>query len=243
MKAKDLKNLSTPPSILFYGAAGSGKTGLSSQCKNGFVFDFDNGMRTALTLQDSFTPLRQDIEFEIYVDDEPNKPTAYTQAKNKLMSLTTKNPYDAVVVDSLTGLCRAAQLFVLSCSGSSMRVPQIQHYGMIVNEVESILTILRSLKVLTIVTAHEMLVETDTQTLIRIMSATRPHGMNKLQWLFDEVLYTKIRLKGQGKIDYIVSGKPSSSIAVRTRSGINDDIVINDIGLDGLLEKMEYKQP
>ena len=92
-------------------------------------------------------------------------------------------------------------------------------------------------------TDHEMLIETDTSTLIRSMSVTRPHGMNKLPWLFDEVLHMKVRAKGQGKVDYIVSGKATSTIAVRTRSGITDDIVINECGLDGLFKRVgfEYK--
>jgi hypothetical protein len=246
MKAKDLLSQNRPPSVLLYGAAGTGKTALASQIgPTGFLFDFDGGMRTALTLQDSFTPLRQAVEFETFIDDKPATPSAYISAKTKLMqfsqqSAAGKLPYKSIAVDSLTGLCRSAQLHIMGCSGNSMAVPQIQHYGMIVNEVESILTILRSMKVLLVVTAHEMLVETDTGNLIRILSATKPHGMNKLPWLFDEVLYAKARPKGQGKIEYIVSGRPSSSIATRTRSGITDDIVHNECGLAGLLKLMMY---
>ena len=242
MKALDLLNMNKPPSILLYGAAGTGKTALTSQAADGYMFDFDGGMRTALTLKDKFTVLRQAVEFDIYVDEDPQKPTAYINAKNKLMDVfvTGKHSYKAVIVDSLTGLCRAAQLHVMGLSGDSMRTPQIQHYGQIITEVESVFTILRSLHILTIVTAHEMVVETDTGNLIRIMSATKPHGMNKLQWLFDEVLYTKVRQKGQGLVDYIVSGRATSSIAVRTRSSINSDIVVNDIGLSGFLKLVGF---
>lgn len=245
MKAKDL--VSGPPSILLFGAAGTGKTALAAQSLNAYMMDFDNGMRTALTLKDKFTDLRQNIEFDLFVDSDPYKPTAMLNAKAKLMQIHSAIgkktwPYQALIIDSLTGLCRAAQLQVMSGSGNSMGTPQIQHFGMIVNEVESVLTILRSLGVMVIVTAHEMLVETDNSVLIRIMSATRPHGMNKIPWLFDEVLHTVVRPKGADKIDYIVSGRPSMSLSTRTRSGINSDIVINDIGLAGLLEKMNFVQ-
>ncbi len=246
MKAKDLLDMNKPPSLCIYGPAGSGKTALVSQASGGYMLDFDGGMRTAVTLKDQFTPLRQQIEFDIYVDQTPTTPKMYVEAKQKLMKisqmiLVKKWPYDCIVIDSLTGLCRAAMLHVLGCSGDSMRVPQIQHYGQAVNAIESVLTILRSLNVPILVTAHEQLIETDSGNLIRILSATRPHGMNKLPWLFDEVLHMKVRPKGQGKIDYIVSGRSSASIATRTRSGIQSDIVINEIGLKGLFELVGYK--
>jgi len=246
MKAADLKTQNKPPNLLFYGPAGSGKTALVSQAYKGYMFDFDDGMRTALTLNDKFTKYRQSLTFDTYVDENPLQPTAYMNAKKKLLEIgkaisSNQWQFDACIIDSLTGLCRAAQLHVMACSGNALAQPKIQHYGMIVNEVESILTILRSFKVLTLVTAHEMLVETDTGTLIRIMSATRPHGMNKLPWLFDEVLYTKVIRRGQGKSDYIVSGRSTSAIVTRTRSGITDDIVHNEEGLQLILEKAGYK--
>ncbi len=246
MKAKDLIDRNKPPSICIYGPAGSGKTALVSQANGAYMLDFDDGMRTALKTQDKFTPLRHSIEFDIYVDEDASQPTQYVSAKQKLMKISQlvrvgKWPFDCVVIDSLTGLCRAAMLHVLGCSGDSMRVPQIQHYGQAVNAIESVLTIIRSLKVPVLMTAHEMLIELDTGNLIRIMSITKPHGMNKLQWLFDEVLYMKIRRKGQNKIDYIVSGKGTSNIAVRTRSGITDDVVINEIGLVGLFDLVGFK--
>jgi len=245
MKASDLLDMNKPPSILIYGPAGSGKTALVSQASGAYMFDFDDGMRTALNLHDEFTPLRQEIEFDIYKDQAPTAPCEFVNAKQKLMKIAQlctvgKWPFDALVIDSLTGLCRSAMLHVLGCSGDSMRVPQIQHYGQAVNAIESILTLTRSLNVPVLLTAHEMLIELDTGNLIRIMSVTKPHGMNKLQWLFDEVLRMKVRPKGQGKIDYIVSGRSSSSVATRTRSGIQSDIVINDIGLKGLFKLIGY---
>lgn len=246
MKAQELRNRNKPPNLLLYGPPGAGKTALSSQASGGYMFDCDDGMRTALTLDDKFSPLRQAIEFDIYVDDNPEAPRAYTDVKNKLLSIRKlvaegKWPYNACVLDTITGLCRSIQLHVMSCSGGAFKIPKIQHYGQMVNELESILTILRSINVLTVVTAHEMAVETEAGgVLIRIMSATKPHGMNKLPWLFDEVLYCKCRARGQGKFDYIVSGRETSAIMARTRSGIKDDIVINDIGLKGLLERVGY---
>ena len=246
MKAKDLIDRNKPPSICIYGPAGSGKTALVSQASGAYMFDCDDGMRTALTLKDKFTPLRQQCEFDIYVDKDPLAPCEFMNVKQELMKISQlcgvdKWKYDCAILDSWTGLCRSAMLHVLGCSGDSMRVPQIQHYGQAVNCVESVLTIMRSLNVPILMTAHEQLIEMDSGNLIRIMSATRPHGMNKLQWLFDEVLHMKVRMKGQGKRDYIVSGQSSSSILTRTRSGITSDIVVNECGLAGLFEMVGFK--
>jgi archaellum biogenesis ATPase FlaH len=242
MKAKDLDTLNYPPSVLLYGTAGSGKTALVSQARNGFLFDFDNGMRTAVTLKDKFSELRQSIEFETFVDKDMKTMREYLRFKNMLLSMQNGTKYDAIVLDSLTGLCRSIRYYIMSCAGNTFGSPQIQHYGQMVNELETVLTILRSMNKLLLVTAHEDLVDVDNTTIIRIMSVTRKHGSNKLAWLFDEVLYTKARMKGANNIDYIVTGKTSSSTTTRTRSGILFDVVINDIGLDGLLAEMSYKQ-
>lgn len=247
MKAKDLLAQNRPPSILVYGPPGTGKTALVSQIgSHGYLFDFDRGMRTALTLNDKFTERRQSVEFDEYVDDVITNPTAYITAKNALMEMHNKYlqgklPYKAIVIDSLTGLCRSIQLYVMSCVGNPFGQPQIQHWGQIVNEVESVLTILRSFKILIIVTAHEMYIETETGNMIRPLSATQKHSANKITWLFDEVLYSKIKRKPQNKVDYIVTAEPSSFSVVRTRSGLSEAVVINDIGLAGLLSKMCYE--
>ena len=243
MKALDLQKLNKPPNILFYGPAGAGKTALVSQAAGGYLFDCDDGMRTALTLQDKFTPLRQAIEFDTYVDTDPTKPSAYLAVLQMRSELANgKCPYDAVVIDSLTGLCRSIQLHVMGCSGNSFAIPKVQHFGQMVNELESILSIVRAFKVLTLLTAHEMAVETDGGSiLIRIMSVTKPHGMNKLPWLFDEVLYANCRPKGRGEYAYTVTGRESSSILARTRSGLKEDFVHNDVGLAGILERVGYK--
>ncbi len=246
MKALDLLTRDEPLSILFFGSAGSGKTALVSQIgSDGYLFDFDRGMRTAITLQDKFTPLRQSVEFDIYVDTNPAQPTAYLKAREKLNQLVSlssqkKLPYKYIALDSLTGLCRAVQLHTMfTMEHNAFAVPHIQHYGVMVNEVESVLTLLRSLGVTILVTAHEMLLETKEGDLIRIMSVTRPHGINKIPWQFDEVLYTKAKPRGQGKMEYTVTGAHTMSIgSARTRSGLISDVVHNEIGLAGLLAMM-----
>ncbi len=256
MKPSDLLKQNIPPVICIWGPAGSGKTALAFQATGGYAFDFDGGVRTAATMRekktDKFWDCRE-TEFDTYVDRPPKAPNAFINAKTKLLEIAKQCsegtwPLNAVIVDSLTGLCRAAQLHVLNTiapdkysSPDMFNVPVLKHYNHIVNAVESILTIIRSLNVLVIVTAHEAMIETKDDILIRIASATKNHGANKIPWLFDELWYTKKRLMGQGKMDYLVGGSGSAAISTRTRSGFDKDIVHNDIGLKGVLEKIGYK--
>ncbi len=246
MKPKDLKDLNFAPSILFYGPVGTSKTALISQAKNGYVFDFDNGMLTAATLKDKFFDIRQNIEFDTYVEENPLKPVKWIKVIEKLQSFVVQAlagslKYDTVCIDSLTGCCRTLRLHVMSLSGDPMRVPQIQHWGAMVTELERILTLMRSLKnVLKLITAHEMIVESKEGNRFSPMSITRPHSLNALTWLFDEVIYTKVKSAGMGKTDYIVTGKSTSEIKCRTRSGFDKDLIHNDIGLEGILKMFQY---
>lgn len=252
MKPKDLLEQNIPPVICIWGPAGSGKTGLIAQMKNGYVTDTDGGMRTAATLHDKFFDIRQQIEFNTFIDKPPAAPTAFINLKKDLLNISKQCnegtwPYEAYGLDSLTGLCRAAQLHILATiapdkysSPDMFNVPVLKHYNHIVNAVESILTIIRSLNVLVIVTAHEALIETADDVLIRIASATKNHGANKIPWLFDELWYAKKRPMGQGKMEYLVGGSGSAALSTRTRSGLDTDIMHNEIGLVGVLKKIGF---
>ncbi len=247
MKAKDLLLLSNYPSVLIYGSAGSGKTALVSQAKNSYMLDFDNGMRTAAILDDKFTSLRQNCEFDMYIDDIPKAPNAWLRAEMKIEELSTLSAkkslkYDCIIIDSLTGLVKAVQLQIMAMAGDSFRKPQIQHWGDMVNAIEKTLTILRSLKCLLIITAHEMTFKVDEINLVRPLSVTERHSKNKLAWLFDEVLHMRLRQAGANKHKYMISGHSTESILARTRSKMGGEIDITDIGLVGVLDKIGYKK-
>jgi archaellum biogenesis ATPase FlaH len=246
MKIKDA-DISAPRLLLLYGAGGTGKTALVSQLKDGYLMDFDRGLLTCKLLKDKFTAQRQEIEFDTFFDKKTEDSDAWMKAKAKLIDIQNqvfqgKWKHSGLIIDSLTGMCRAITRHVMATAGQSPNdVPKIQHYGAIVNELDLALTITRSLDCLVILTAHENLIETDDGNYIRIMSATRSHGINKIPWLFDEVLYTKKVPRGGGIVEYVVTGKSTSTIATKTRSGIDYDIVVGDKGLDSILEKMQFK--
>lgn len=243
MKAQDLIKLNIPPKIVIYGKAGCGKTALVSQASNGYMMDFDGGMRTAATLKDKFTDLRGSIEFDTYKDANPATPKQWLLAKERIFKIAEevakgKWKHDALVIDSWTGLCQSVYYQVLYQSNRALGRPEIQHWGLMTSEVENILTVLTSMNTLVILTAHEASSEEDEITKVEIASITHNHR-KKVPWSFDEVWHMTTKPAPQNKTSYIITGRSSYSIMARTRSGI-DELNVNEIGLSGLLEKMGY---
>jgi len=250
MKVESIKD--RPPNILFYGPVGTQKTALVSQASNGYLFDFDGGMKIALTIDDKFKHLRHNIEFDTYIDENPMQPNQWLLARKKLMSIVEQVQkktwkYDAIVIDSLTGMAKAIQLYVMSYAGDSFKKPEIQHWGAMIAELERALTLLRACKVLRLVTAHELPIERiKSGNIIPFvdhttpLSVTRPHSDSKLAWLFDEVWYTSIRRGAAGKNDFVVDGGTSNINRSKSRGGLIKPVVHNEVGLAGLLKVVGF---
>jgi len=263
MKPSDLLKLNFPPVILIYGPAGSGKTALVTQLTGAYVFDFDAGVRTAATLKDKFFSARQgrdDDFFDIYKDRNPLEPTKYFEAMKKLKEIVElcakrKWNHDACILDSLTGLCTAAQLYVQSLGDKNnpyknpLAHMEIQNWGSLVAEVDRFLLLLQALNVPVIVTAHVDMIEKRKdnkitgETVITDMfpsSATKRHGSRKLASHFDEMWYAKEKPAGANAINYTVTGKPTGIIRARTRSSF-ETVVHNECGMVGLLKMIGYE--
>ncbi len=247
MKPKDLLTTRNYPSILVYGPAGTGKTALVAQAPDAYMLDFDDGMRTAAILEDKFTPLRHECEFDTFIDENPLTPTIWKKdVENKITELRTlsalgKLPYKTIIVDSLTGMCKCMQMAIMSANGGSFVPPKIQHWGMLVAGLEKALTILRSLRCVLVVTAHEISIDVDNNNLIRPFSITKNHSLNKLAWLFDEVFHTSVKQMPQNKIQYQLTSRPTTSILARTRSSTIGTLDLATSGFAEILEKIGYK--
>jgi len=243
MKAKDLLKKKHPPKILLYGPAGTGKTALFSQAVEGFLMDFDNGMYTTLSLNDYFTEKRQNVEFETYTEQDVRKPTAWLKAKAQLIQIMEQCSkgqwkYKALVIDSLTGLSECVQAQVMAQCGKPMGKPEIREWGLIVAEVENAINIIKSLPIPVFMTAHELPIQKPDGSHVLKILAPGTKLPAKIPGWFDEVWYAKTRQGGGGKTSYIVSGRKTSSIEARTRSGMNKDLDHTTIGLEGVLKEI-----
>jgi hypothetical protein len=199
----------------------------------------------ALTIQDKFSPLRQSIEFDEFYEVNPKKPTAWLRAKKNLITIMEKAhrgdwEFDCLVIDSLSGLAEVAQNQIMSQCGKPMGKPEIREWGLIVAEVENAIQIIKSLPCLVLVTAHELPITTaDGSTIMKILAPGTKLPAKIPTW-FDEVWYARTR-RGQGdNMKYVVSGRKTSAIEARTRSGMNGDIEHNEIGLTGVLKQIGF---
>ena len=249
MKAKDLKTKA--PNICIWGNVDSGKTALVAQAAGGYIIDTDDGMWTIKSLKDKFFELRQQVEFDTFIDVFPNPPKAFLNIKRKLLEISrlqaeNKWPFDFFALDSLTGLAKAVRYHIMGTvppdkhsETDVFAVPQLKHYNFMTTAMDSLLAIMRSFKTPVILTAHETIIETDDSIMIKIKSVTKPHGMNEIPWQFDEIWHAKKKPAGGNDFNYVVGPSPSVAISTRSRSGFKE-IVHNEIGLAGVLAKIGY---
>jgi len=245
MKAKDIKT--TNPKILFYGPAGTGKTGLIAQASGGYMIDADNGMLTAKNLVDNFTKYRQEIEFDTFTDDNPLAPKAWIKIKEKLFDINRKVragtwSYDCLVIDSLTMLGVQCMSQVMLQAGKPLDAPQIQHYLTATSDIKMILRMITSLPIMVLAVTHEIPVTVGGEDVClkpRVIGQKIP---DEVVAMFDEVWYTKIKKlpKDQGYADYTVSCLPTTLRDSRTRSGSLKELSLKTLGLRGLLKEMGY---
>lgn len=259
MKPADLLKLNKPPCILIFGPAGTGKTALGSQLKNAYGLDFDDGMFTAATLKDKFFDVRQQLEFDVYKDEDPFDPKQFPLARKKLREIIRLNAegkwdFNGLFVDSLTGLCRASQLYnqYKNYGKNPFAKMLIQDWGSVISDVEEFLTLIRAVRVPAIVTAHvdmkdKAVLNSKGNPIVgqrEILaqfpsSATNNHGFRKLMWLFDEVWYSERRPLGAGKASYWVIGNKFGTIQTRTRSSFGK-VRHDEIGLEEVLKLTGY---
>ena len=244
MKAEDLKKLNSPPKILLHGDCGNGKTGLTSQLSNGYLMDLDGGMLTALNLKDNFTKYRHNIEFDTFKDESFQNPQGWNKFYAKLLSIAElvnkkKWKYDALCIDSMTGITQIIKHFVMfSKTGNALAEPERNHWGMMVNCMESVCSIIMTLKVPVIITAHDCTVYTEDSAEYKVLSMTKNHG-EKIPWMFDEVWLAQIKKKGT-KRAFTLSGIGTASRIAKSKMNLGKDVDHTDIGLPGIFKIIGY---
>jgi hypothetical protein len=237
------------PKILIYGPFRSGKTAFVGQMgARGHLMDFDRGLGTLASMDDKYKSQRFQTDVECFFEGEPYSPTEFQRAKShvlKLASLYRQKPETRPVVigvDSLTGLAKAVQYYILRNSGHAGNTPTQPEWGLILNEIENFVNLVRGLPAIVVMTAHEY-VQTlpDDSAKVKILCP----GVKlptMIAGFFDDVFYCRLKkLPGSqgGGCKYTLSATPTSVVECGTRTSFKGDYDM-DLGFWPFLQKLGY---
>lgn len=234
----------TAPTILLYGAPGTGKTALVETLGSGLrLFDLDNGAVTGLTLKDKWEQERRKVDVVQVLEDDPKKGVAFTKAKSYVLGVAEECKkgsfkHKAVCIDSFTALADAAIRYVKGNAGHLEANTTLPEWGLAFQELENILTILRSLPLVVILIAHEDQYETEAgpRTEIAIPGRKLPR---RVTGYFDEVIRTKIVNAIGGKTDFVLQTKATAGTIARSRRNLPDGTRA-EIGMAEILKLMGF---
>jgi len=233
-----------PPHILLYGPPGTGKTALALTLGKGCqVVDLDDGLKTGLTLKDRFLSSRREVDVVQCLETNPKKANAFRRAKAAIFNICNavmagKYPFKALVVDSMTSFMDYVMRYVLDNSGRPGTHPQIQDWGASFIETENLLTMVKSLPIVVVFTAHEYSYEVDQATHIKLALPGKSLP-GKVCAYFDEVLRTKIVNLEGGKRGFVIQSKGTGSTLARSRCNLPDSTKM-DLGLPAILKLMGW---
>jgi adenylate kinase family enzyme len=231
--------------ILIYGRPGTGKTAFALTAgARAFMLDLDSGVLVAEHLNDAFREDRLSVAVKTFVEPEPaTKAMAYQQVKEELLSISNlcrqdKFPYEVVILDSVTMLADYALNFILRNSGKLGQQPEIQHWGLAINEVKLVMNILRTIPRHVIVIGHEQRrqSETDhgtTKTERIQLSVFGKNLPDQVAACFDE-MWRFIVAPGPA---YLIQTVPGAKADAKSRSCITNKASVNH-GFWKILERM-----
>jgi hypothetical protein len=244
-----------PPRILIYGPPGTGKTAFlltaGEQLK---ILDFDEGLLTGLTLEDSFTEERKSVDVEFFHEDPqtfltgnkaPLGETAFRKGIKYLNSLSTKKelPFKILGIDSITTVIQASKRDVISrenlTPGDLSKGLRIHHWGLIYGNVERFLIQARALNCGLVVLAHESMIQMEDgghRSVVGLPGVMLPR---EIPPLFDEIYFARAIPKAGGKVDYTLQTQQKGKQLCRTRAQVKDGFSMSN-GIKELLNQLQY---
>ncbi|MHA2265671.1 MAG: AAA family ATPase [Candidatus Thorarchaeota archaeon] len=230
--------IAMPPKILIYSRAGLAKTALAltlgDRCK---YHDLDDNLEVAFGLKDQFTADRQCVDVEQFLDPDPTKANAFMRYKKALLGVANecnKGTFalEAYVLDSLTSLASAVQNQIMGNAGKLEKNPEIQHWGLIITEIERVVTWIKSLPIPAFILAHETTFVTEDHNEVQI-SIPGQKLPGKITRMFSEIWYIRAKATGGGNTDLYIQTVPTQSITCRSGRGLPTGTRFATIQKDG----------
>lgn len=238
-KLGELKTTRTPK-ILAWGPPGSGKTAfwttLGDKCE---ILDLDNGLNTALTLDDEWKAQRQECNVTQCLNPNPNVPQAFRQTLERVKKIQSDKEYSKVlVVDSLTTLVESGIREILKNRNVLGKNPEIQDWGALYNWCDNLFAYLQILPVPVVVIAHEYIRTIDDNTEKGIAIKGQKLGPNHILPKMDEIWYFETKRAAGSKILYTVKTRSTGSVRdVRSRMNVEDGF-LQSLGAEEILKRM-----
>jgi hypothetical protein len=191
--------------------------------------------------------------------------TTFPKVKNQLIKLVNMGkamktedgtPIVCVVLDGLTTLVDSACRYILyNASKLGRELPKTSNptdqfknamsqpeWGLVINEVEQVLSLLRGLPCVSIVTAHSVNELTPSGTTRYEISVPTKVLPPKLPGYFDEVWYMETQLAAAGVQNRVIRTVGNSMFVARSNSNLPDNTNVGD-GLKAVFAKMGYELP
>lgn len=269
MKLNQMSAKVPPPKILIWSPSGSGKTALAATYGDGlYVIDIDDSLLTCFRLQDSFTKDRLAIEPYDAVERDTRTATSFIKTKQKLIAINNAvasgswNGSDGrkltgLLVDGLSFLCDACLRYVLYNSGklgkelarSSDPKELLKNnssqaeWGLMINEMEQIMQLIRGLPIPVILTAHAITV-TDAAGMTKYeIAIPTKHLPPRIPGFFDEVWFLDTQFAAAGKIERVLRTSVSPVFASNKTRGQLPDGTNCNVGMRNLISKLGYDVP
>ena len=224
MKVTDLASL--PPKVLIYSPAGRGKTALALTLgERAQVIDMDGNLDVGIGLHDNLREERLKVDVKQFLDDEyPKTIKAFNRVKKYLEGVAEdchrgKFKFDALIIDSLTALGAASENQIMGNVGKLGKGPSLPNWGLILREIENVITTIRLLPIPVFILAHETMFTADdiSQVQIAIPGQKLP---GKIVRMFSEIWYMRVRPVEGGSSEIFIQTMPTEAVVCRSGRGL-----------------------
>lgn len=203
------------------------------------MIDCDNGTESARKVKDQFSADRSQVDVLQSFEPQPTADAVqYRKAKDLVIGIANlchekKYPFPCLIIDSFTTVCDGALRYVLKNNGRLVRPLTTQNgnitqpeWGLMINEVEQFVQIVKGLPIHVIVLAHT--VPENINGLIRQeISIPTQKLPPRIPNYFDEIWYLQDIEEGGGVVNKVLRTVECPQYLAKSRAGLPDKTPVN----------------